>query len=165
MGSYEYESSPDCIRNLAKLIRTHMWRKEKWTAAHHREYTLNWFSRLADTGREEAPVQSDFSYVHQPVLLNLDRVTAIFELIYEQAAGQLQTMLEDSGDGDEVVFQAGADEADRHRFLEGRILALLDLLRASRAVDFQSFTSRENEQFKEGFADTVKRLDSLLVSK
>ncbi|MCP3953783.1 MAG: hypothetical protein GY697_16425, partial [Desulfobacterales bacterium] len=66
LGNYEFDSSADCIRGLSKLIRTHLWRKEKWTAANHAEYTLNWFTRVVETGRTDVPVQPDFSYIHSP---------------------------------------------------------------------------------------------------
>ncbi len=61
LGNYEFDSSADCIRELSKLIRTHLWRKEKWTAANYADYTLNWFNRVVATGRSDAPVQPDFS--------------------------------------------------------------------------------------------------------
>ncbi|MCP3953435.1 MAG: hypothetical protein GY697_14635, partial [Desulfobacterales bacterium] len=141
-------------------IRTHLWRKEKWTAANHAEYTLNWFTRVVETGRTDVPVQPDFSYIHSPVLLNLGNVDAIFKLIYRLAAKQIQAI--DPRVEDKPDFAAGADETSRHRFLEGRILGLLNLLRDSQAVDFNAFTSRENEQFKDGFTGTVQKLDRVL---
>jgi hypothetical protein len=89
-------------------------------------------------------------------------VAAIFELIYTLAADQLQAAREDDGARGVTALQTGTAEAERHRFLEGRILELLDLLRDSGAVDFQAFTDRESEQFKDGFTATVERLDGQL---
>jgi len=162
LGNYEFDSSADCIQGLSKLIRTHLWRKEKWTAANHADYTTNWFTRVVDTGRPDAPVQPDFSYIHSPVLMNLGNVDAIFQLIYAVATRQFQAV--DPRIQDNPDLAADADEAGRHRFLEGRILGLLNLLRDSQAVDFNAFTSRENEQFKDAFTGTVQRLDRFLIS-
>jgi hypothetical protein len=162
LGNYEFDSSADCIRELPKLIRTHLWRKGQWTTADHEDYTLNWFTRVADTGRSDAPVQSDFSYLHTPALANLGCVDAIFKLLYALVARQLQEAVDTPREPGKPGFDAGIDEASRHRFLEGRMLALLNLLRDSQAVDFTAFTSRENELFKDGFTVTVQRLNRVL---
>jgi len=163
LGNYEYDSSADCIRDLAKVIRTHLWRKEKWSTDHYRDYTLNWFARLVDTGRLDAPVQPDHSYVHTPGLLSLDRVTAMFKLVDTMASRQLQETAPDSVEPDDpaVTTDSAAVENRRH-FSEGRLLNLLNYLRDSQAVDFGSFTTKENEQFKDAFAATVDRLGPLL---
>lgn len=162
LGNYEFDSSADCVQGLSKLIRLHLWRKEKWTADNYLDYTTNWFNRVVDTGRPDAPVQPDFSYIHNPVLMNLGNVDAIFQLIYGMATRQFQGI--DSRAQDNLDLAADADEAGRHRFLEGRILGLLNLLRDSQAVDFNAFTARENEQFKDAFTGTVQRLDRFLTS-
>ncbi len=159
LGSYEFDSSADCIDELPKLIRRHMWRKEKWTAEHYADYTLNWFARVVDTGRADAPVQPDFSYIHTPVLLNLNTVDAVFKLIKAMAARQFQEKVDISHVKGKTGSFEVADEEDRHRFLEGRILGLLNLLRDSNAVDFAVFTPRENERFKDSFSRTVAELD------
>jgi hypothetical protein len=162
LGNYEFDSSADCIRELSKLMRAHLWSREKWTAADHADYTLNWFTRVVDTNRTDAPVKVDCSYIHNPVLLNLKPVDAVFKLIFDMAARQFQ-------ESEELSLQAGKTgsggtgaEEDRHRFLEGRILGLLNLLRDSQAVDFTVFTPRENEHFRDSFARTVTELDGLL---
>jgi len=159
LGNYEFDSSQDCIRELPKLIRTHMWRKAKWTAGNHADYTLNWFTRVVETGRADAPVQPDFSYLHSPVLLNLNTVEAVFKLISAMVARQFQEAAGIShAKGKTGSFEV-ADEENRHRFIEGRILDLLNLLRDSKAVDFAAFTPQENERFKDSFSRTVVELD------
>ena len=162
LGSYEYDSSEDCIRELPKLIRTHMWHKEKWTTDNYADYTLNWFTRVVDTDGATAPVQPDFSYIHSPALLNLNTVEAIFKLIKAMLARQhheTADILQEKGETD--PFEV-ADDETRHRFLEGRIIGLLNLLRESRAVYFTGFTPRENERFKDSFSGAVAELDRLL---
>jgi len=94
--------------------------------------------------------------------MNLSNVDAIFQLIYSMATRQFQEIdprLQDNPD-----LAADADEAGRHRFIEGRILGLLNLLRDSQAVDFNAFTARENEQFKDAFTGAVQKLDRFLTS-
>lgn len=163
LGNYEYDNSADCIRDLAKLIRTHLWRKEKWSSDHYTDYTLNWFARLVDTCRLDAPVQPDHSYLHTPALLDLDRVAAIFKLVHAMAARQLQETDPYSAQPDEPAAAPELGDAEvRRHYLEGRLLNLLNYLRDSQAVDFSTFTTRENEQFKDAFAATVARLDPLL---
>lgn len=162
LGNYEFDSSDDCIRELPKMIRAHMWLKEKWTADNHADYTLNWFTRVADTGRTDVPVQPDFSYIHSPVLLNLNAVEAVFKLINAMVARQFQEAADISQEKDKTGSFEVADEENRHRFLEGRMLGLLNLLRDSKAVDFAAFTPQENERFKESFSRTVAELDGLL---
>ncbi len=163
LGNYEFESSADCIRELSRLIRTHLWRKEKWKAADYRDYTLNWFTRVVDTGRMDAPVQPDFSYIHSPVLLNVGDVDAIFELIYAMAARQFEET--DPWAQAWSDLAADTDEDNRHRFIEGRILGLLNLLRDSQAVDFSTFSAKANEHFKDQFAGTVQKLDKVLKAR
>ena len=162
LGNYEFDSSADCIRELSKLIRTHLWRKEKWTAANYADYTLNWFNRVVATGRSDAPVQPDFSYIHSPVLMNFSDVDAIFKLIYAVAAGQFQEI--DFREKVKPDLAEDDDEANRHRFIEGRMLGMLNLLRDSQAVDFSAFTARENEQFKDAFTEAVQKLGRFLLS-
>jgi len=162
LGNYEYDSSADCIHDLPKLVRAHLWRKAKWTAEHHADYTLNWFTRVVDTGRTDVPVQPDFSYLHQPVLLNLDSVKGVFKLVYAMAQRRFKEGADSFRTPAGTELDTGAAENRRHRFLEGRVLDMLSLLRDSRAVDFAAFGPRENEQFKDGFTATVKRLDALL---
>jgi len=162
LGSYEFDSSADCIRELPKLVRTHLWRKEKWTAANYADYTLNWFNRVVATGRSDAPVQPDFSYIHSPVLMNFSDVDAIFKLIYAVAAGQFQEI--DFREKVKPDLAEDDDEANRHRFIEGRMLGMLNLLRDSQAVDFSAFTARENEQFKDAFTEAVQKLGRFLLS-
>ena len=161
LGNYEFDSSADCIRELSKLTRTHLWRKEKWTAANYADYTLNWFNRVVATGRTDAPVQPDFSYIHSPVLMNFSDVAAIFELIYAVAAGQFQEI--DLREKVKPALAADDDETSRHRLIEGRILGMLNLLRDSQAVDFSTLSARENEQFKDAFTGTVQKLDRFLI--
>jgi hypothetical protein len=161
LGNYEFDSSADCIRELPKLIRAHLWRKERWTAANHADYTLNWFTRVMDTGRADAPVQPDFSYIHRPVLLNLSSVDAIFKLVYDLSARQFEEARDNPRAADRSRLDADADEESRYRFIEGRMLGMLNRLRDSQAVDFAALTPGENERFKDGFSKTVKRLDRL----
>ena len=163
LGNYEYDNCTDCIHDLPKLVRAHLWRKEKWSRDHHAAYTLNWFTRVMDTGRPDAPVQPDFSYAHHPVLLNLDSVTAVFKLVYDAIERQFREAMDSLRSQAGADLDSGAGEENRRRFLEGRVLDVLNLLRDSRAVDFAAFGPRENEQFKDGFTTVVKRLDALLV--
>ncbi len=162
LGSYEFDSSADCIRELPKLVRTHLWRKEKWTVDNLADYTLNWFTRVVETGGTDAPVQPDFSYIHSPVLLNLNTVEAVFKLVNAMAARQHHEAADIShAQGKTDAFEA-ADDENRHHFLEGRIIGLLNSLRDSKAVDFAAFTPPENERFKDSFSRAVATLDKLL---
>ncbi len=162
LGTYEFDSGVDCIRELSKLVRIHLWLKEKWTVDQYTDYTLNWFTRVADTGRTDVPVQPDFSYIHNPVLLNLTDVEAVFKLIQAVTARQFQESLDSQQTNDHTSILWSTDPEERHRFLEGHIVGLLNLLGDSKVVEFASFTSRENERFKDSFAQTVKNLDGFL---
>ena len=161
LGSYNYETSQECIDFLTKIIQTHLWKKDKWSREDHRQYTMNWFERVRNAGKETVPVQESSSYLHSPTLIRADRVTAVFSLI-------LDTLSLDLRDSDSPLFNAAARlqnipdkkerEAESTILAEQSILEILGIMRDQKLVEFDKFSDKENEAFKEEFARTLLRL-------
>lgn len=162
LGSYDFTTQKDCLDNLTKTLRTHIWKKGKWSRDEYKAYTLNWFEKILYLGESAGVhVEKNASFLHSPTLIKGDRVEAIFTLLTE-------TILNHCSDPDErlkqalQLIQSTPDENLRTtqatEFIEGNLLEYLNLLRTEALVNFDEFSEKEKEQFKTEFSRASRRL-------
>jgi hypothetical protein len=162
LGSYDFTTQQECLDNLTKTLRAHIWEKGKWSLNEHKAYTVNWFEKILYLGGSAGVrVEKDVSFLHSPTLIKGDRIEAIFTLFAE-------TMLNRSGDPDEPFKQAlqflqSTPDKDFRttqatEFIEGNLIEYLNLLRTEALVNFDEFSEKEKEQFKTEFSRATRRL-------
>jgi len=161
LGTYNYDTSLACIADLTKVIRMHIWEKGPWPLEDYKRYTVNWFEKILDLGKDIVCVHKDFSFLHSPTLIKSNRIDAIFTLIFE-------IMLKRFSDPDDPFKDAVSsiqnirNQDDRvaqsNKLGERGILELLSLMRELKIVNFGEFSNTENEQFKKEFSRTVHKI-------
>ena len=161
IGTYNYDTSQACIADLTKVIRAHIWEKRPWHRDDYMRYTINWFEKIMDIGKNSVSVQEDVSFLHSPTLIKSNRVDAVFTLIFE-------ILLKRFSDPDDPFKDAVSsiqnikNKSDRitqsNALAERQILELLSLMRELEIVNFGEFSNTENEQFKKEFSRTVHKI-------
>jgi hypothetical protein len=162
LGTYHFTSQQDCLDNLTKTLRAHIWKKGKWSLDEHKAYTVNWFEKILYLGESAGVrVEKEVSFFHSPTLIKGDRVEAIFMLLTE-------TILNRCNDPDESLKQAllliqGTPDTDLRttkatEFIEANLVKYLNLLRTEALVNFDEFSEKEKEQFKTESSRATRRL-------
>lgn len=183
LGSYNYNTPEECIKDLSKVIWIHLKFKEKWSEKDFVSYTEGWFSRSADALITDLPINPDCSYIHHPVLLNISEVKAIFKLMKATLAKLFadpdnvirMANTENQYDSSAIVntritsdgiLQGKEDESKSlHYYIENRLLELLKLLRGYEIIDFQKFSESEQTEFKNAFDETVDQTYKMLKDR
>jgi hypothetical protein len=148
IGTYNYENRLDCLTSLNQVINAHLWEKGKWSHDEYKRYTVNWFERVIDVNKTVS-VRKNYSFLHTPSLIRINRVDAIFTLIYE-------TFLKRAGEfGDR--FNAAAKMAI-HEYAEETLIQFLTVIKKFDLVDFKKFSKKENEQFTREYEWMIKKI-------
>jgi hypothetical protein len=161
IGTYNYDTPQACMADLTKVIRAHIWEKGTWHRDDYKKYTINWFEKTMDLGKDTVCVQEDFSFLHSPTLIKSNRVDAVFKLI-------LVILLKRFSDPDDQYKDAvssiqkikNKDDrvAQSNKLAEREILELLGLMRELEIVNFGEFSNTENERFKKEFSRTSHKI-------
>ena len=179
LASYNYNTAEECIGDLSKIIWIHFRNPRGWREEEYIQYTEGWFFRSALHRTLDLPVTENYSYIHHPILLGLDRVDAVFRLM-EATLERL------CADRDEAIANAnaanlrreGAAEitrrglADRDEgacdalraYLEDRLMELLKLLRGYEFIHFRGFSEDEQRRSKIAFARAVRSVFERIVA-
>lgn len=144
------------------------------------QYTENWFAKGIDTNLQNAVLHDEYSYVHNPELLNLTPLEAIFKLIeatipeeYDsiERAIEIANELNQDFDLGEPVITKGRileDNEPQCRSLLGRIEVeidqRLDRLEEVKGVRFPS-RGMENREFKRVFDETARRVYEVITER
>lgn len=167
LGSFDYETPEDCTGALSKAIWVHLRSRAKWSREDYINYTEGWFARSAASRIVDLPVNPNHSYIHHPVLLNIDPVAAIFKLlratlerlfqdVHQAAAAANAAQAPSVGITPEGIRQGFPGQVEAlHAFIVDQTLTLLKLLKGYDIVDFNGFTAREDAAFTDGFEKTV----------
>jgi len=161
LGSFNYETHEGCISELPKVIRAHIWEKNKWQHKDYISYTMNWFEKTQYLGGADVIVDENYSFFHSPTLIKTNRIDALFLLIYEV----LHTRFQDPEDlyKDLKVTGKKAESKEMrlsayNTLVQNYMLDLLNVMKGLELIDFKSFTNVENEEFKNEFVRTVRKL-------
>ncbi|MFH1153579.1 MAG: hypothetical protein V1793_07175 [Pseudomonadota bacterium] len=166
LGSYNYASRAECLADLPKVIRAHLWEKGRWSQEKHRQYTLDWFDRAMELGRGSIPVEKNASFLHSPTLIKGNRVNAVFTLIGEVLEKRV-ALLEETARGIKAALGAQKDpdavQMQLSGLVERAILDLLNFMKTWDLVPFGEFSNAETEQFKREFSRIQRRLLERLI--
>lgn len=82
LADYTYNTTEECVNELAKVPWIFFSPKDKWTREQIIQYTENWFSKCFTIGTLEGlSVHHDCSYAHHPELIKLSPLESIFKLL------------------------------------------------------------------------------------
>ncbi len=171
LASHNYQSMEECLSDISKIIWIHFRHRERWGEDDFARYTEGWFYRSATQKLISLPINPSYSYIHNPVLVGLNIVSAIYRLM----RATLNRMTEDVEDtirrANEVnqynpetvpLTRNGLAEKEEDQcrsfriFLDSKLLGLLKLLRGYRIVNFRAFSPSEQLQFKIMFPRMVE---------
>jgi hypothetical protein len=171
LGSHNYSDAEECINDLSKIIWIHFRHKEQWTEPDFIQYTESWFYRSAIRKLTRLPVTANFSYLHHPVLINADIVTAVFKLLkaaLDRFCADPDRTVRMANDinlynpGTVRISREGLARKDPqemeslHTYIEDKLLGLLKFLKRCGVVNFQGFSTADQRRFKRLFARTAE---------
>ena len=166
LGTYNFENRKDCFTELNKIIRAHIWEKEKWRQKDYIRYTINWFEKVMGLPKETVYVEKDFSFFHSPTLIKSNKIDVIFILIYEI----IQKRLNDNKDPlPEAVAAIRAKEdvdvkkGQLNHLIDTVVLELLTVMKDCDLVQLDAFSEKEMEQYNQEFARTIQKIGKLLA--
>lgn len=161
LGTYDFDDQQQCLAELNKIVRAHIWEKEKWPPEGHKHYTVNWFERVMDLPGADVCVEADFSFFHSPTLIKSNRIDAIFMLIFEvfrKHANQPDRPLEKRIAAIREMPDADEKAANFNELAEKTVIRFLSTMKERDLVDFKSFTAKEDRQYEQEFARTVRKM-------
>jgi hypothetical protein len=167
LGNYDFENQADCLESMNKIIRAHIWEAKNWSREDYLSYTLNWFEKSRDLNTATVVVQKDFSFFHSPTLIKSNKMDAMFTLMTQDLLKRGKDKNDPFG---ETIFSMGREGKKNPQFplliqtIEDGMLGQLNVFRSLDLVAFADFTNAQTEQFKRGFAETVRYLEGQFLS-
>jgi hypothetical protein len=183
LGRYDYDTPEDVMDALSKVIWVHLKSRVKWSPADTVVYTENWFLRSAAGKIIDLPVNQDHSYIHYPVLLNINEVDAIFKLMqatltrlfndFDQVVKAMGSVggFENQSSCQVTITRQGIAQGNADQtavlndFIVSQLLELLKLLRGYDIIKFEKFSEKDNTAFKDGFEKTVAETCRRLIKE
>jgi len=161
LGTYNFDNQQDCFAQLNRIIRAHIWEKERWGQGDYKRYTINWFEKVMDLHKGTVVVEKDFSFFHSPTLIKSNKIDVIFILIFEI----IQKRLNDPDDPlkNRVAKIQAADDAavkkvQLNDLVDTVVLELLTVMKDCDVVKFDDFTDKETEQFNRESSATIQKI-------
>ncbi len=166
LGNFDYETQDVCIMELTKIIRAHAWEKSKWQRKDYLAYTLNWFEKTALLGTEEVSVDKQYSFFHSPTLVRMERVDALFLLLYEKVVHGFNKDPEPLYKALRLAGESSKNKEERilvwESMAETSLLEPLNVIKSLGLLDFANFTNAESHRFQNEFVRTVRKLSSTM---
>ena len=161
LGSYEFTDRGEFFSTLNKILRAHIWEKDRWTQVDYTRYTINWFERVMDLNKADVAVDTEFSFFHSPTLIKSNRIDALFMMIHES----FSQLLDHADEAFErrladirELPDAGEQQRQFHELAQQSLLHYLTLIKDLGLMDFASFTDKESRQFEQEFERTVRKM-------
>jgi len=172
LADYTYRTIEECMSELAKVPWIFFSPKGDWTTKQIIQYTENWFVKGFDANDFEGIViHSDFSYVHNPALLNLTSLESVFKLLeatVPAALENLEVAIETTNDLNQdldpttvLVTKDGIlrDDQEQCQALAGRIVIEMDQqLDEVERLDGVIFPDRNDRDYIPLFDETARRI-------
>lgn len=162
LGTYDYQNQIDCFEHLTKIIRVHLWNREKWTKDDYKNYTVNWFEKVMDLHKGSVRVEPSFSFFHSPTLIKADRIDALFLMISDIIENRLKYPDDALHRGIAAIGkEAAGGVAGKSRLtdlLDQAVFELLTLIKDCDLFAFDTLTDREAESFNRESARVVRKL-------
>lgn len=167
LGTYNFESQQDCFGDLNKIVRAHIWEKERWSTDEYKRYTINWFEKVMTLHKKTVYVEKDFSYFHSPTLIKSNKIDVIFILFSEM----IDKRLNDSEDPlpEAVATIQAIDDADvikaqLNDLIEKAILEYLTVLKDGDIVLFDELSDKEMGLFNRESARSILKIVNRLAA-
>lgn len=160
LGSYEFTDRGEFLSTLNKILRAHIWEKDRWTQVDYTRYTVNWFERVMDLNKADVSVDTEFSFFHSPTLIKSNRIDALFMMIYQsfiQFMEYADAAFEKRLAAIRELQDAGERERRFHELAQQSLLHYLTLVKDLELMDFASFTDKKSRQFEQEFERTVRK--------
>ena len=161
LGTYNFEKQEDLFAALTKIIRAHVWQRDKWTSEETERYTLNWFEKVLDLRKKTVCVEADRSFFHSPTLIKSNHIDVIFVLIEKM----IKKHLADSdhplkADAAAILTQndPATVEPRLGDLMDKVVFEFLFVMKECELVDFENMTDKETERFNRESKRTIGRL-------
>lgn len=165
LGTYDFTDREEFLSTLKKILRSHIWKKDKWRPEDHKRYTVNWFERIVELQTKSISVEEDYSFFHTPTLIKSNRIDALCLLIFETFSKRAETP--DEGFEKQLSTIRALPDAEQRmaqfeNLAEKTALQTLTLIKNCELMDFDSFTDKETQQFSREFERTVRKMANKL---
>ena len=98
IANYSYNSIDEWLEDLTRILGIYFKPDENWTNERIIRYTENYFVKTLYTfGMEDVPVHTEYSYVHNPELIDLSPLESVFKLLRATIPGDSIVLKNGSG--------------------------------------------------------------------
>jgi hypothetical protein len=139
-ADYMYNTVDECLDDLSNVTWTYFRPKGEWRKDQIIRYTENWYGKsVYGVEGPDLIFHAEYSYVHQPELIDLTPLDAVFKLIQATVPKEYDTLEKaievtneinrDMDLGEPVVTEAGilGDDKDQCQALLNRITVEIDM--------------------------------------
>jgi len=176
---YTYKTIKECLNDLNRITWMFFSPKDQWTEDQVIRYTENWYAKSLHTfAIENAPVHTEYGYLHHPELIGLSPLDAIFKLLaatIPKEYGDLEEAIELANDLNEevglpVITVEGIlnDDKAQAQALLSRIVVEIDMnLDVLDFVDGIVFLDRNiaNSAYNRTFDDAARQIYQRIVGR
>jgi len=181
IADYSYNSIDECLEDLSRIVWIYFKSNENWTEERIVRYTENYFAKtLYIFGIEDVPVHTEYSYLHNPELLNMSLLEAAFKVLratIPKRFDSLDEWIEFANDlnkdwdlGDPVITKMGIlnDNKAQCQALLNQIAfetdQLLDILDSVEGVDIR-FRRADNPEYDRAFDEAARAIYESITSR
>jgi hypothetical protein len=178
-ADYMYNTVEECLDDLSNVTWTYFRPKGDWSKEQIIRYTENWYGKsVYGVEGPDVKLHSEYCYVHQPELIDLTPLDAVFKLIQETVPQEYETLeraIEITNDinrdmdlGEPVVTEDGIlrDDKAQCQALLNRITVeidmKLDMLSYLKGVKVLGRNIR-NPDYHQVFDETAKRIYKVIT--
>ncbi|MBC2716906.1 MAG: hypothetical protein HF978_16505 [Desulfobacteraceae bacterium] len=161
LGTYNFQNQQDCFTELNKIIRVHIWEKEKWSQDDYKRYTINWFEKVIDLHKGTVSVEKDFSFFHSPTLIKSNKIDVIFILMSEIMLKRLHNSgdpLKEAVSAIRAIDDTDVKKAQLNDLADKVVFELLTVMKDCNVVKFDDFTDKESKQFNRESATMIQKI-------
>ena len=112
LAAYSYNTIEECVDDLTKITWIHFNSEGKWTDELINRYTENWYSKCLEMDLESSMVHEEFSYLHNPELLNLTPLESVFRAMAKVVPKEYEDFQEMIDTTNEMNRDFGFDKLD-----------------------------------------------------
>jgi len=181
IADYSYNSIDECLEDLSRIVWVYFKPDENWTQEKIIRYTEHYFAKTLYTfGIEDVPVHPEYSYLHNPELLNLSPLESAFKVLratIPKRFDSLDEWIEFANDlnrdwelGDPTITKMGIlnDNKAQCQALLNQIIfeidQLLDILDSVEGVDLR-FRRADNPEYDRALDETARVIYRSITSR
>ena len=180
-ADYMYNTVEECLEDLSNITWTYFRPKDEWNKDQIIRYTENWYGKsVYGVEGPDVKLHAEYSYVHQPELIDLTFLDAVFKLIQATIPKEYDTLdraIEITNDinrdmdlGEPVVTKDGimGDNQAQCQALLNRITVEIDM-----KLDMLSYLKGvivpgrniQNPDYNRVFDETAKRIYEVITGR